>query len=82
VALAHTHVAVSAEQTSQPCGQAGSEQGLPCCVAAQCAFAVGALPPDQVDAPQPGTAIRYLLPAGAHFGIEMPPSLPPPRRGA
>ena len=77
---AHVHMSVVAEP-GQPCGTPGDNQGLPCCVAAQCVVAIGALPPSQAGpVPSSGAVIRYLAPAHARFGIEVPPSLPPPRR--
>ena len=77
------HEAISADASGQPCGKPGGDQGLPCCVAAQCPSAVGALPQAQAGPqPSPGAAVRYLAPADARFGIEVPPSLPPPRQVA
>ncbi|NOG73610.1 hypothetical protein [Roseicella sp. DB1501] len=77
------HASVSAEELGQPCGRSGGEQGLPCCVAAQCASAVDALPHAQAGPlPSPGAVVRDLAPAHARFGIEIPPSLPPPRQVA
>ncbi|WP_143018155.1 hypothetical protein [Belnapia rosea] len=75
------HTSVSAEEPGQPCGNSSGERGLPCCAAAQCPSAVGALPPAYAG-PQAssGATIRYLVPAHASFGIEVPPSLPPPRQ--
>ncbi|WP_143021019.1 hypothetical protein [Belnapia rosea] len=77
------HAAASAEETGQPCGNSGGEQGLPCCVAAQCPSAVGAVPQAQAG-PQlsPGAVVRYFAPAHARFGIGVPPALPPPRSAA
>ena len=77
---ASAHATVSADASGQPYGKLDGEQGLPCCVAAQCPSAVGTLPPAHAG-PQPfsGAAVRYLAPARARFGIEVPPSLPPPR---
>lgn len=77
------HTSVSAREPGQPCGNSGGEPSLPCCVAVQCPSAVGALPPAHAG-PQPssGATIRYLAPAHARFGTEVPPSLPPPRQVA
>ena len=77
------HAAISTGEPGQPCGNSGGERGLPCCVAAQCPSAVGAVPAAHAG-PQPssGAAIRYLAPAHTRFGIEVPPSLPPPRQVA
>ena len=77
------HAAVSADASGQPCGNSGGDQVLLCCVAAQCPSAAGALPHAQAGPqPSPGAIIRYLAPAHARFGIEVPPSLPPPRLAA
>ena len=74
------HATVSAAEPGQACGQSGGEQGLPCCVAVHCPSAVDALPQAQ-PGPQPslGAVVRYLAPVHARFGVEVPPSLPPPR---
>ena len=76
------HEAISTDASGQPCGKPGGDQDLPCC-AAQCPSAVGALPPAHAG-PQAssGATVRYLAPADARFGIEVPPSLPPPRQVA
>jgi hypothetical protein len=77
------HAADFADASGQPCGKPGGDQVLPCCVAAQCQSAAGTLPHAQAGPqPSPGTVIRYLAPAHARFGIEVPPSLPPPRLAA
>lgn len=80
---ASAHPAACTEEPCQPCGKADGEQGLPCCVAAQCPSAVGSLPYAQAG-PQPstGAVLLHLAPANARFGIEVPPSLPPPRHEA
>jgi hypothetical protein len=84
--LMHTalgHTAVSAEGSDQPGGRLSDKQGLPCCVAAQCPSAVGALLYAQAGSqPSPSAIFRYPVPAQARFGIRVPPSLPPPRQRA
>ncbi|WP_043359676.1 hypothetical protein [Belnapia sp. F-4-1] len=68
-------------EPGQPCGHSDGGQGLPCGVAAQCIAATGTLPPSRAGpVPSFGAAILYLAPVQARFGIEVPPSLPPPRR--
>ena len=68
-------------EPGHPCGHSDGGRGLPCCVAAQCIAATGTLPPSQAGpVPSAGPVIRHLAPAHARFGIEVPPSLPPPRR--
>ncbi|WP_090664935.1 hypothetical protein [Belnapia rosea] len=81
--MASGHVAISAEEPGQPCGNSGGERGLPCCVTVHCPSAVDALLHAQARSQSsPGAVVRYIAPAHARFGIEVPPSLPPPRQVA
>jgi hypothetical protein len=74
------HAAVSTEQPGQPCDGPGAEPGFACCISAQCPSALGTLPPNEAGSPRlPGAAVRYVPVAHARLGIEVPPSLPPPR---
>lgn len=75
------HADASAASSGQPCGNSGGEKIPPCSMVAECPSAVGALSHAQAGPqPLPGAIVRYLAPAHARFGIEVPPSLPPPRQ--
>jgi hypothetical protein len=63
-----------------PCGDARTGPDLACCGSAQCPATIGAPPPASIwPWRMKGGAVRHAPLADGTAGIEVPPSLPPPR---
>jgi hypothetical protein len=63
-----------------PCGDSRAGPGLACCGSAQCPATIGAPPPASIwPWRMTGGAVRHAPLADGTPGIEVPPSLPPPR---
>ncbi len=63
-----------------PCNNSQAGPDLACCASAQCPATAGALPPASIwPWRMTGGTVRHALLADGTPGIEVPPSLPPPR---
>jgi uncharacterized protein involved in copper resistance len=72
---AHGH-----DDNGQPSGQIDGKLGLACCAAAQCPALAGAPPPATAGpVPMSGVVVRFGVPVRGTQGIDIVPTLPPPR---
>lgn len=74
-AAAHGH-----HDSGQPSGHVGGELGSTCCAAAQCPALASAPPPSTVGPlPMSGVVVRFAVLVRGTRGIDIVPTLPPPR---
>ena len=80
---AATHLHHPAETQVEPCSEANAMPGLACCAAAQCPAMIAAPPPgaDALPAPR-GLPLRRGPEVTVRSGIDIAPTLPPPRDAA
>ena len=79
----HDHLHHQANDQGQPCDASGGKAGLACCVSAQCPATV-ATPPLAAASllPSSGPSGRFAFEVQRPHGIDVAPSLPPPREAA